>query len=217
MLAFYDGVVTYDSQETPGTPCSKSQLRASVRSKRRERDGSAPALARALEPVLQGARCVIGYASLAGEPSIDLALDAARAAGTTVLLPVVGEPRTPLRFGRLRTPMGELPEVGAWRIREPDPEFSAAEAVAGIPPCDVLLVPGLAFTPQGARLGNGGGFYDRTFGPRGAAPVDTGAAISGPRVVGISYAAEIVEHMTVEPWDLVVDSVVTEDGERPCR
>lgn len=46
--------------------------------------------------------------------------------------------------------------VGTWGIREP------LEGAALNPEeLDVLVVPGLAFAPSGARLGNGAGYYDR--------------------------------------------------------
>lgn len=197
--------------------------------------GETERFAEVLAEVLAAARSVIGYAALAGEPNIDLALDRAHAAGAHVLLPVV-TPSQPLGFGLLSGPMAGLPRRGKWQIREPDAAVSAAEALAGsvphvpagtraasqtgvpdgtpsLPPADILLVPGLSFSRAGVRLGNGGGFYDRTFGPQGEAPV-------GPlpvRVFGVCFHEEIADSLPVDAWDLRVEAVVTEQGVVPVE
>ena len=46
---------------------------------------------------------------------------------------------------------------GVWGIREPDPQRCARPISDEI---DLIIVPGVAFTPAGARLGYGGGYYD---------------------------------------------------------
>ncbi len=66
---------------------------------------------------------------------------------------------------------------------------------------DLILVPGLAFDAQGARLGFGGGYYDRLL----ALPMATGAY-----VVGLCFAFQVVARLPVEAWDRPVDAVVTE-------
>src|SRR5690606_28440236 len=73
--------------------------------------------------------------------------------GTSICLPVMVGKGQPLAF-RTWAP-GDLLGTVVWGIREP------AETAATVEP-DVLLVPLLAFDRFGARLGYGGGFYDRT-------------------------------------------------------
>jgi 5-formyltetrahydrofolate cyclo-ligase len=68
---------------------------------------------------------------------------------------------------------------------------------------DVVVVPGLAFTPGGARLGQGGGWYDRFL-----ANVDRSRCV----VVGVCFAEQLVESLPTEPHDVAVDHVVTEEG-----
>lgn len=67
---------------------------------------------------------------------------------------------------------------------------------------DVAIVPGLAFTPAGERLGQGGGWYDRVL-----------AETRGDCVViGVCFAAQLVEEVPVDEYDRPVDVVVTELG-----
>ncbi len=49
-------------------------------------------------------------------------------------------------------------QIGRFGLREPNPD--RAELIAPTK-LDLVLVPGLAFTTDGARLGRGGGFFDR--------------------------------------------------------
>ncbi|HUF97333.1 MAG TPA: 5-formyltetrahydrofolate cyclo-ligase [Ilumatobacter sp.] len=64
---------------------------------------------------------------------------------------------------------------------------------------DVVIVPGLAFTIEGDRLGQGGGWYDRF--------------LSGLRpeavTIGVAFAPQIVDALPVEPHDIRVDHVIT--------
>ncbi len=66
---------------------------------------------------------------------------------------------------------------------------------------DVVLVPGLAFTVGGERLGQGGGWYDR-FLPE-VRPDCT--------KIGVCFAPQVVESLPVEPHDVRLDHVVWDD------
>jgi 5-formyltetrahydrofolate cyclo-ligase len=68
----------------------------------------------------------------------------------------------------------------------------------------VVLVPGLAFTADGRRLGQGGGYYDRLLGGSGAV------------AVGIAPAAVVVDDVPTEPHDAPMAWLATEDGVRRC-
>lgn len=67
---------------------------------------------------------------------------------------------------------------------------------------DLFLVPGLAFTTGGARLGRGGGYYDRLLPRRG--PLST--------ALGVCFALQLVAELPGEAHDQPVDAVVTERG-----
>ncbi|WP_249121016.1 MULTISPECIES: 5-formyltetrahydrofolate cyclo-ligase [Brevibacterium] len=210
---------------------SKARLRALVRARRAERAELSRASSRPDEPTIAAAlteavarmwpgddltgRTVVAYAGLPGEPDLDPALDDLLRRGARVVLPIVTRLGEPLRFGEVSAAMSTLRPQGRWGIREPAAQWSATALLAEAVP-DLILVPALGFGPGGARLGNGGGFYDRTFGPFGEAPLDHGQSprtARGPRVVGVCFADETdLPGLTVEPWDLRIGEILTEDG-----
>lgn len=67
---------------------------------------------------------------------------------------------------------------------------------------DLVVVPGVAFDSMGRRLGKGYGYYDRFL--SGLA----GAAVT----VGLAFSRQLLPEVPVDPWDVPVDAVVTEDG-----
>ncbi len=73
-----------------------------------------------------------------------------------------------------------------------------------VPPGEIgiILVPGLAFTKHGDRLGRGGGFYDRYL----------ASLPSTTFKLGVCFAVQIVQTLPIEPHDQQMDAVVTEDG-----
>ncbi len=70
---------------------------------------------------------------------------------------------------------------------------------------DVVLVPLLAFTKAGDRLGYGGGYYDATL----AALKAENPAL---RSVGVAYAGQAVKALPLEETDMRLDHILTEDG-----
>ena len=82
---------------------------------------------------------------------------------------------------------------GPMGIREP----AGAEIV---PPkeVEVWLLPGLAFTRSGKRLGYGGGWYDRLL---SEAPKDA-------RKIGIAHVFQVVDDLPNEPHDVELTDVV---------
>jgi 5-formyltetrahydrofolate cyclo-ligase len=139
----------------------------------------------------RAARGVAGFVAVRGELGVTGALEVARARGVTVALPrVVGQA---LVFHAWN---GEPLGIGAYGIPEPDPSLPVVDVAT----LDVLLVPGVAFTAAGARLGQGGGFYDRILaGPRGLA-------------IGVGWSFQVVDAVPTDPWDQPVDALVTEAG-----
>jgi 5-formyltetrahydrofolate cyclo-ligase len=90
-------------------------------------------------------------------------------------------------------PVSALSELvlGRFGIREP----AAGPALAQL---DLILVPGLAFTAEGSRLGRGAGFYDRFL-----------SAIPATTVkVGVCFEFQRVSEIPQESHDVKMDAVV---------
>lgn len=134
-----------------------------------------------------------GYWPMRGELDVLPSLAAFRQRGCVTALPVVDQPRSPLKF--LRWSVGDPLEDGRYGTRHP-----LAESDEVIP--SVLLVPLLAFDRRGFRLGYGGGFYDQTLARLRA---------GGPVVaIGVAYAAQEVAEVPIEPHDEPMDVIVTD-------
>lgn len=116
-------------------------------------------------------------------------------AGHAIYLPAVIAPKQPLVFRLHRV---DVPLVaGRFGIMTPPDD-----APVGVP--DVLVVPLLAVRPDGARLGRGGGYYDRTLNALRAGGTLT--------AIGYGYAAQAFDRFPVDAHDAFLDGFVSEQG-----
>ncbi|MFF7184880.1 5-formyltetrahydrofolate cyclo-ligase [Streptomyces sp. NPDC008222] len=168
-------------------------------------DLAAGALAeRALElPELAHARTVAAYVSVGEEPGTLALLDALRARGVRVLLPVL-LPDNDLDWGVYTGPdsLVRVRRGSRMALLEPAGEHLGPEAVRQ---ADAVLLPGLAVDARGMRLGRGGGSYDRVL-----ARLERAGA--GPALVVLLYDPEVVDRVPEEAHDRPVHAVVTPSG-----
>ncbi|CAL9502445.1 hypothetical protein SUDANB6_03474 [Streptomyces sp. enrichment culture] len=173
------------------------------------REAAVALAGRALElPEVAHARTVAAYVSVGTEPGTLALLDALRARGVRVLLPVL-LPDNDLDWGEYGGE-GSLARVrhgGRMALLEPAGERLGPDAVTG---ADVVLLPGLAVDGRGLRLGRGGGSYDRVL-----ARLERAGA--RPALVVLLYDAEVVARVPAQPHDRPVDAVVTPSGVRRFR
>lgn len=87
-------------------------------------------------------------------------------------------------------------------VPEPDPTMSTAVDPEKI---DIVLVPGLAFDPNGGRLGRGGGFYDRFLSKHPMA-----------LRIGVAFDSQVVAHVPTNSHDERVDILLTPDAIMRC-
>ncbi len=149
------------------------------------------------QPRLASATEILAYLPIRNEVDAGFAARLALSLGKRLLLPRC-RPGSPgvMDLGCV-TRLDDL-EPGSFGILEPCPD--ACRPAEAFSP-DVILVPGLAFDPTGARLGYGGGYYDRLL----SLPTTAGTF-----VVGLAYDFQIVPRLPREAWDKPVDAVVTE-------
>lgn len=141
-------------------------------------------------PEVLKAHCVYGYMNLSWETGTKEILERLWNAGIWVALPKVAGDC--MEFFRVRS-MKDL-EEGTFHILEPK---DSCEAVSW--PDAIVLVPGLAFSRNGNRLGKGGGFYDRFL-----------ASEPGHRTAALAYEFQLCDDLPVGEHDRPVDLIVTE-------
>jgi 5-formyltetrahydrofolate cyclo-ligase len=139
------------------------------------------------------ASAVAAFVGVRHEPDTGPLLRAALDEGKTVWLPKV-EGRTVLSWGRVDD-LDTLVAAG-FGLCEP------ATGQARFPDVDLVLVPGIAFGRDGARLGHGRGHYDRALASTDA----------GPRI-GLCFARFLDPPegpIPMGPRDIYMDAVIAE-------
>lgn len=76
---------------------------------------------------------------------------------------------------------------------------------------DLVLLPLLAFTRSGTRLGMGGGYYDRVF-----SFMLQEASPTGPLLTGVAFASQETDTLPRDPWDVPLQYIVTQNGYITC-
>ena len=202
---------------------TKTTLRAEVRSRRRARRTGAPTLEAPLTPDFsrspipvrdraeaEGIARQIGTlaSSMGGvslpalfaptplEPDMSLALGLFERALLPILLDEAGAPLSEPRWGlweagRALVTLGRPPA-------QPDGEARGAESLKE---ADLIVIPALAASVDGTRLGQGGGWYDRALMHR----------CPGTPVVAAIFDDEVLEAGVIpaEPHDVPVDAIAT--------
>jgi len=186
-----------------GNGAAKTALRDQVLAARRRRPleaaaefaATVSAVALAWEPVRR-AGTVAAYVSVGGEPGTGLLLDALVAAGKRVVVPVL-RPDNDLDWALYTGPASLAPASRG--LLEPAGARLGADAVRS---ADVVLVPGLAVSPSGDRLGRGGGSYDRAL----------ARVVAGTPVAVVLYDDEVGLAVPTDPHDVRVGFALTRGG-----
>ena len=183
---------------------ARAQLRRVFRERRRvipaaDRIAAAESLAQRLLalPFAPGSGHVAGYWAMDGEIALHAWQLQVLRSTLVYCLPVLCDDSY-LRFAPWRP--GETLVTNRYGIPEPDVPRDAlvnAEAMA------FVVVPLVAFDARGQRLGLGGGWYDRTFAFRQA-------RAAPPWLVGAAFAAQQIDALESQPWDVALDGVCSE-------
>ncbi|MCI4453421.1 MAG: 5-formyltetrahydrofolate cyclo-ligase [Thermodesulfobacterium sp.] len=139
------------------------------------------------------------YMAKGKEVSLSKAIGKFFVEGKKVYLPKTWLKERRLTFHRVYSFSDLVP--GPFGLLEPNPK----NEVADLGSLEVIFIPGLAFDVKGYRLGYGGGFYDRVLREMSALKV------------GVCYYFQLVESLPIEPHDVPVDLILTEDGIIRCQ
>jgi len=144
------------------------------------------------------AATVLAYAATDGEVPAGELIGAAQTAGKRVFLPRLQDDR--MEFGEYGR--GWPLRLGRYGIDEPTgPVFEYPDGAAIL-----VLAPLVAWDRRGVRLGRGGGYYDRAL-----------ADLRGDAcVVGLGYQFQEYATLPADPWDILLDYVITEAGTVRC-
>lgn len=177
----------------------KTRLRTEVRARRRARGPEElAAIGRAVADRLDAlvaehrAGCVAAFLAAPAEPDTRGFLARARAAGIRVLLPVARDD------GALDWVADTGRERRNPRLRVPEP-IGAPLPAGAIAEAELIVLPAALVDRTGARLGWGGGYYDRML----------DSLERRPPLWALVHDDEIVERVPCEPHDIPVDGAIT--------
>lgn len=159
-------------------------------------------------PEYRQADVVLGYMNLGAEFASELWVRRVLADGKRLALPKVNHHTDHLDLYWVDDLESQL-APGLWGIREPVVE--RCERLTALNEVEFALLPGVAFARDGARLGYGGGYYDRLL-----ANLNHAGEARRPVLVAAAFALQIVELLPQEVTDIKVEWLVTEQGTIGC-
>lgn len=176
----------------------KKALRAEIREKKRamtetQIEKTSAALGEQLRdhPAYKEAKSIFGYLSYNQEVRTMPMLEAAQKDGKRVAVPKVIDDTMIFIW------LDDLSRVELGYCNIPEPIDNGPEAVDETA---LVMMPGLAFDPQGHRCGYGGGFYDRYLELHPDHPT-----------IAMCYGFQMYEHLEVDAHDIPVDYVLSQE------
>ncbi len=193
---------------TDTSALSRAQLRRHLRAQRRALGRQAQRQAArglyrqlAQHPLFRRATHIALYLPNDGEIDPRPLLRAAQQRGKATYLPVLSPwPRSKMVFQRIRP--GERLHKNRFGIEEPRRNRKQQRKVWTL---DLVLLPLVGFDRHGARLGMGGGFYDRSMAYRALRK-----NWHKPTLLGLAHECQQVERLSMASWDVPLQGTVTD-------
>lgn len=184
----------------------KAEIRKTVRAKRKTLEQAEIAEKSRLvcEKVIKTeaflkANLILAYMSARNEIDAGYITENAAALGKSVAFPLCAED------GGLKLFVPDTPDCfrkGSYGISEPDALRSKEVFPEDL---DLIIVPAIAFTREGQRLGQGGGYYDRLL-------------VKTPAVtIGIGYDFQLFDKLPTESHDRALDYIITPSHAFKCK
>jgi 5-formyltetrahydrofolate cyclo-ligase len=172
------------------------QARAGLEPEQMAREAAAVAAALSDLPEIGRARSVFCYLSSPEELATDAVIDALLARGVEVAVPLVIDRTTMVAVA---FPGWDAVETGAFRIRQPKVSGPVLDDI------DVVVTPALGFSRTGARIGYGGGYYDRWF-------------EAHPRAhrIGVAFDSQLLPSLPLERHDVLMHRLITASHRIEC-
>ncbi len=149
------------------------------------------------------ASTVLTYMNFGAEFAAEVFVRQALRDGKQVLLPKVNRDTKQLEVYRI-TDLARDVAPGLWDI--PEPLVERCDKIDGLSSIDFILLPGVAFERNGARLGYGGGFYDKLL----------ARMTHQPTLVAAAFTIQVVEDIPQEATDRKVQWLITEQETIQC-
>lgn len=139
---------------------------------------------------------IVAYWPMADEIDISPFLETTYKSGSyRIFLPVItGNGIMEFRLFEGRENMAQEPQFGIW---EPTSHTTLSPTQTNSNDKLIIIVPGVAFTPQGDRLGRGRGFYDRML-----------TSFYNAHTIGVCLSCQIYDEIPTDPHDQRMDLVL---------
>lgn len=134
------------------------------------------------------AKNIVAYWSMPDELPTQAIIERLRQEHDIYLPIIVGDE---IEF-RLYEGRDSLQPESKYGILEPVSKTTLPENAAA-----VVIVPGVAFNREGARLGRGGGYYDKILG-----------RLKGAYKIGVAFGCQEVKEIPTEQYDIFMDEVI---------
>jgi 5-formyltetrahydrofolate cyclo-ligase len=150
----------------------------------------------AMHPILERSQSIAGYFAARHEVDMSLWFQHAWKRNKRVYLPRMVNHTLQFAHYTQDTPLTK----NQWKILEPNTqEIIMPEKL------EVVILPLVAFDTHGNRLGQGAGYYDRTF----SFLLDK-TQKNRPYLIGLGYECQRIDCLPACPWDVPLQEVITE-------
>ncbi len=143
------------------------------------------------------ARVLFTFISFGSEVDTLRLIEDALRKGKVVAVPWINKEKNLMEAKVIRNLEDMYP--GLYGILEPSPEAETLKPQE----IDLIITPGVAFDNLGGRIGYGGGYYDKFL---------SEVKASVPKIA-LSYELQRVDKLPLEPFDMKVTALITEENE----